>query len=51
MLKQKKTTGPSSMKVKVDGHEVTLHFAPEPDLHVAIWVKQALLSAYLPAKK
>ena len=39
------------MTITVQGHEVTLYFAAEPNSQVALQVKQALLSSYLPAEK
>ena len=38
------------MTITVQGHEVTLYFAAEPNSQVALQVKQALLSA-LPVEK
>ena len=41
----------NSMIISVEGHQVALHFAREPDVQVALKVKQALLGACLPAGK
>ena len=41
----------NSMMISVEGHQVTLHFAREPDVQVALKVKQALLGMYLTAGK
>ena len=41
----------NSMSITVEGHRVALHFAREPDIQVAIKIKQALLGTYLTAGK
>ena len=41
----------NSMMISVEGHQVTLHFAREPDVEIALKVKQALLGMYLTAGK
>ena len=40
-----------SMAITVQGHEVTLLFADEPNTQVANKIKQALLGMYLPLGK
>ena len=37
----------SKMETTIKGHKVTLHFADEPNLDVAVQVKQVLLSTCL----
>ena len=39
------------MTITVQGHEVTLYFAAEPNSQVALQVKQVLLGSYLPTEK
>ena len=39
------------MMISVEGHQVTLHFAREPDVQIALKVKQALWGMYLTAGK
>lgn len=41
----------NSMMISVEGHQVTLHFAREPDIQVALKVKQALLGSCLSVGK
>ena len=41
----------NSMMISVEGYQVALHFAQEPDAQVALKVKQALLGTYLAAGK
>ena len=41
----------TSMMISVEGHQVTLHFAREPDVQIALKIKQALLGMYLTAGK
>ena len=41
----------SSMAITVEGHKVALYFAQEPDIQIAIKIKQALLGTYLTAGK
>ena len=41
----------NSMMISIEGHKVTLHFAREPDVQIALKVKQALLGMYLTAGK
>ena len=41
----------NSMMISVEGHQVTLHFAREPDVQIALKVKQALLGMYLTVGK
>ena len=41
----------NSMMISVEGHQVTLHFAREPDAEIALKVKQALLGMYLTTGK
>lgn len=40
-----------SMAITVQGHEVTLLFADEPNTQIALKIKQALLGTYLTAEK
>ena len=40
-----------SMAITVQGHEVALIFADAPNPQVVAQVRQALLSAYFPAKR
>ena len=40
-----------SMAITVQGHEVTLFFADEPNTQIALKIKQALLGTYLTAEK
>ena len=41
----------NSMMIFVEGRQVTLHFAREPDIQVALKVKQALLGSCLSVGK
>ena len=41
----------NSMMISVEGHKVALYFAQEPDIQIAIKIKQALLGTYLTAGK
>ena len=41
----------NSMAITVEGHKVALYFAQEPDIQIAIKIKQALLGTYLTAGK
>ena len=41
----------SSMAITVEGHQVALYFANEPNPQVAVQVKQALLGSYFPEKR
>ena len=41
----------SSMAITVEGHQVALYFADEPNPQVAAQVRQALLSCCFPAKQ
>ena len=41
----------NSMAITVEGRQVALHFADEPNPQVAEQVRQALLSCCFPAKK
>ena len=41
----------NSMAITVEGHQVALHFANEPNPQVAVQVKQALLGSYFPEKR
>ena len=40
-----------SMAITVQGHEVTLLFADEPNTQIALKIKKALLGTYLAAEK
>ena len=41
----------NSMAITVEGHQVALYFADEPNPQVAAQVRQALLGACFPAKQ
>lgn len=41
----------NNMTISVEGHPVALHFAKEPDIQVALKVKQALLGTYVAGGK
>ena len=41
----------NSMAITVEGHQVALYFAREPDIQVALKIKQALLGTFLTAGK
>ena len=41
----------NSLMIPVEGYQVALHFAQEPDVQVALKVKQALLETYLATGK
>ena len=41
----------TNMTISVEGHPVALHFAKEPDVQLALKVKQALLGTYVAAGK
>lgn len=51
MSKNTQKENSEKMTITVLGREVTLHFAAEPNSQVALQVKQALLSSYLPVEK
>ncbi len=51
MSKSPQKESSEKMTITVQGHEVTLYFAAEPNSQVALQVKQALLSSYLPTEK
>ena len=40
----------NSMTISVEGRQVALFFADEPNPQVAVQVRQALLGAFFPAK-
>ena len=40
-----------SIAITVEGHQVALYFANEPNPQVAVQVRQALLSCCFPAKQ
>lgn len=41
----------NSMTISVEGHQVALHFADEPNPQIAAQVRQALLSCCFPVKQ
>ena len=49
--KEAKANEHNSMAITVEGHQVTLHFADEPNPQVAAQVRQALLNCFFPAKQ
>ena len=51
MSKNTQKESSEKMTITVLGHEVTLHFAVEPNSQVALQVKQVLLGSYLPTEK
>ena len=51
MVRLMKNDGKTSMTMIVDGHEVSLHFAEEPNVQIALKIKQALLGTFLTEKK
>lgn len=51
MSKFPKKEDSTKMTVTIQGREITMYFAAEPNSQVALQVKQALLGAYLPAAK
>lgn len=51
MTKSMKLNEKTSMTMIVDGHEVSLHFAEEPNVQLALKIKQALLGTFLAAKE
>ena len=50
VVKSIKSNEKTSMTMIVDGHEVSLHFAKEPDIQLALKIKQALLGTFLATK-
>lgn len=48
--RKKMNSGPT-MDITVQGYEVALHFTDKPNPQAAAQVRQALLSACLPAKR
>ena len=51
MAERKKSERLATLTITIQGREVVLHFAPEPNSRIAVQVKQALLGAWLPANK
>lgn len=51
MVRLMKNDGKTSMTMIVDGHEVSLHFAKEPNVQIALKIKQALLGTFLASKE
>ena len=51
MVRLMKNDGKTSMTMIVDGHEVSLHFAEEPNVQIALKIKQALLGTLLTEKE
>lgn len=51
MVRLLKNDRKTSMTMIVDGHEVSLHFAEEPNVQIALKIKQALLGTLLTEKE
>ena len=51
MTKATSSSEKNSMTISVEGRQVALHFADEPNPQVAKQVRQALLSCCFPAKQ
>lgn len=51
MVRLMKNDGKTSMTMIVDGHEVSLHFAEEPNIQIALKIKQVLLGTFLTSKE
>ena len=51
MIRLLKNDEKTSMTMIVDGHEVSLHFAEEPNVQIALKIKQALLGTLLTEKE
>ena len=49
--KEAKANEYNSMAITVEGHQVALYFADEPNPQVAAQVRQALLNCCFPAKQ